>query len=321
MQNLKMSKQELKEELKETEGNPEVKAKRQQTARQGRSRSGLRSVSLRADVLVLSPSQHAVALRYDPQTSEAPMVVAKGLGEQTLRLQHLAAESAVPVVEDRALGAGFVPGGRSSARDPGCFVHRRCRRARSVSTGEWRRRGGRKGGWEVWEEMETGKEERRNGRKGREGRNGKKKGEGCFKHETRNTNVSNTADISSVPAAREGLGHAGSQALIACGVVGILLVMVVPLPPFALDLLLSTNIAVSLAILLTAFYVERPLDFAVFPGLLLITTLFRLSLNVASTRLILSEAKAGDLIAGVWAVRGGGQLRRRRDHFSRLGPD
>ena len=118
--------------------------------------------------------------------------------------------------------------------------------------------------------------------------------------------MSNTADISSVPAAREGLGHAGSQALIACGVVGILLVMVVPLPPFALDLLLSTNIAISLAILLTAFYVERPLDFAVFPGLLLITTLFRLSLNVASTRLILSEAKAGDLIAafGQFVVAG-----------------
>ncbi|NNE69667.1 MAG: flagellar biosynthesis protein FlhA [Rhodothermales bacterium] len=83
---------------------------------------------------------------------------------------------------------------------------------------------------------------------------------------------------------------------MASTLVSILLVLVIPLPTFILDLLLATNIAISLAVLLTAFYAERPLDFAVFPGLLLITTLFRLSLNVASTRLILSEAKAGALI-------------------------
>ena len=76
----------------------------------------------------------------------------------------------------------------------------------------------------------------------------------------------------------------------------ILLVMVVPLPTFMLDMLLATNIAISLAVLLTSFYATRPLDFAIFPGLLLITTLFRLSLNVASTRLILSDGDAGSLI-------------------------
>ncbi|RMF52617.1 MAG: flagellar biosynthesis protein FlhA [Bacteroidetes bacterium] len=87
-----------------------------------------------------------------------------------------------------------------------------------------------------------------------------------------------------------------SEAIIASAVVLILFVMVVPLPSFLLDMLLTTNIAISLAILLTAFYATRPLEFAIFPGLLLMTTLFRLSLNVASTRLILSEAKAGALI-------------------------
>jgi flagellar biosynthesis protein FlhA len=87
-----------------------------------------------------------------------------------------------------------------------------------------------------------------------------------------------------------------AEAAIATTVVSVLLVLVIPLPSFILDLLLATNIAISLAVLLTAFYAERPLDFAVFPGLLLITTLFRLSLNVASTRLILSEASAGALI-------------------------
>ena len=82
----------------------------------------------------------------------------------------------------------------------------------------------------------------------------------------------------------------------AAGLVFILFVMVVPLPGMLLDLLLAINIAISLGILLTAFYAERPLDFGIFPGLLLVTTLFRLSLNVASTRLILSEAQAGSLI-------------------------
>ncbi len=87
-----------------------------------------------------------------------------------------------------------------------------------------------------------------------------------------------------------------TEMLIATGIVLVLMVMVVPLPSFMLDMLLATNIAISLAVLLTAFYAVRPLEFAVFPGLLLMTTLFRLSLNVASTRLILSDGDAGVLI-------------------------
>src|SRR5690625_3125328 len=82
--------------------------------------------------------------------------------------------------------------------------------------------------------------------------------------------------------------------------------MVVPLPTFMLDMLLTLNIAVSLAVLLTAFYAVRPLEFGIFPGLLLVTTLFRLSLNVASTRLILTNADAGSLISafGQFVVAG-----------------
>ncbi|MEX0821408.1 MAG: flagellar biosynthesis protein FlhA [Rhodothermales bacterium] len=87
-----------------------------------------------------------------------------------------------------------------------------------------------------------------------------------------------------------------TEMMVATGIVLVLMVMVVPLPTFMLDMLLATNIAISLGVLLTAFYAQRPLEFAVFPGLLLITTLFRLSLNVASTRLILSEGNAGALI-------------------------
>ncbi|TSA09107.1 MAG: flagellar biosynthesis protein FlhA [Deltaproteobacteria bacterium] len=86
--------------------------------------------------------------------------------------------------------------------------------------------------------------------------------------------------------------------VMAVGVVGILLVMIVPLPPFILDILLTFSLTFGLVILLMAMYSASPLDFSVFPSLLLITTLFRLSLNVASTRLILSYGNEGAESAG-----------------------
>lgn len=85
---------------------------------------------------------------------------------------------------------------------------------------------------------------------------------------------------------------------LAAGVVGILVVMILPLPTFLLDILLSFNITFALVILLTGMYTLRPLDFSVFPSVLLVTTLFRLSLNVASTRLILLHGNEGYDAAG-----------------------
>ncbi len=89
-------------------------------------------------------------------------------------------------------------------------------------------------------------------------------------------------------------------------VIAIVAVMIIPLPPFLLDLLLSFNIAFSLVLLLTAIYVTAPLELSVFPSLMLVITLFRLSLNVASTRLILGEAYAGEVISafGSFVVKG-----------------
>ncbi len=74
--------------------------------------------------------------------------------------------------------------------------------------------------------------------------------------------------------------------------------MIVPMHPFALDTLFTFNIALSLAILLTVIYVQRPLDFAVFPTVLLIVTLLRLALNIASTRVVLLEGHTGTGAAG-----------------------
>jgi len=87
-----------------------------------------------------------------------------------------------------------------------------------------------------------------------------------------------------------------SDIVLAFGVIGIVAVLVIPLPPGLLDFALAFNITFSLVVLLTTLYITRPLDLSVFPGMLLIITLMRLSLNVASTRLILGQAYAGEVI-------------------------
>jgi flagellar biosynthesis protein FlhA len=81
-------------------------------------------------------------------------------------------------------------------------------------------------------------------------------------------------------------------------VVMILAMMVLPLPPFALDLLFTFNIAMALMVMMVAAYMVRPLDFAAFPAVILLTTLLRLSLNVASTRVVLLQGHTGTGAAG-----------------------
>jgi len=87
-----------------------------------------------------------------------------------------------------------------------------------------------------------------------------------------------------------------SDIALAIGVMGIIGVLVIPLPAAMLDFGLAFNITFSLVILLTTLYIIKPLDLSVFPGMLLIVTLLRLSLNVASTRLILGQGYAGEVI-------------------------
>ena len=89
-----------------------------------------------------------------------------------------------------------------------------------------------------------------------------------------------------------------SDVFMAVAVVGILVFMVIPLPPMLLDLLLSFNITFSLVIILASMYVQRPLELSAFPSILLLATLFRLSLNVASTRIILLHGNEGTQAAG-----------------------
>ncbi|WP_167138783.1 flagellar biosynthesis protein FlhA [Diaminobutyricimonas sp. TR449] len=92
------------------------------------------------------------------------------------------------------------------------------------------------------------------------------------------------------------------------GVVGIILLLVVPVPSPILDVLIILNIMLALVILLTTMFVKKPLDFSVFPSLLLVATLFRLGLNVASTRLVLGDGYAGQVIEAFGHIAVGGSI-------------
>ncbi|MDB4992639.1 MAG: Flagellar biosynthesis protein FlhA [Myxococcaceae bacterium] len=98
----------------------------------------------------------------------------------------------------------------------------------------------------------------------------------------------------------------GADAVLAVLVISIVAMMIVPLPTWLLDILLATNLSLSVAILLVVLYVPDALAIATFPTVLLLTTLFRLALNVSSTRLILLQADAGEVIRafGFFVVRG-----------------
>jgi flagellar biosynthesis protein FlhA len=90
---------------------------------------------------------------------------------------------------------------------------------------------------------------------------------------------------------RSGLG-------VPFGLLAVLAMMILPMPPMALDVLFTFNIALSLVIVMAVFHVRRPLEFGVFPTVLLLATLLRLALNVASTRVVLLEGHTGTGAAG-----------------------
>src|SRR5712671_1960960 len=102
-------------------------------------------------------------------------------------------------------------------------------------------------------------------------------------------------NISAVPSMRD-LIRTGIGVLV--GVLSVLAMVILPLPPLALDVLFTFNIALSLVIVMAVFYVARPLEFGVFPTVLLLATLLRLALNVASTRVVLLHGHTGPSAAG-----------------------
>src|SRR6202522_851777 len=107
--------------------------------------------------------------------------------------------------------------------------------------------------------------------------------------------------------AKSGVGGASTSPRIGGGwrqfavpivVLGIVLAMIAPLPPFLLDILISANITLSVIVLLVSLYITKPVEFSVFPTTLLLMTLFRLALNISSARLILLNGNTGTAAAG-----------------------
>ncbi|MGB1706639.1 MAG: FHIPEP family type III secretion protein, partial [Rubripirellula sp.] len=92
------------------------------------------------------------------------------------------------------------------------------------------------------------------------------------------------------------------------GIIGCLVVILVPLPPLLMDMLLAANITVGVIVLLTTVYVATPLEFSIFPSLLLATTLARLVLNVATTRLILTGADSRGMGAAGGVIKSFGEF-------------
>jgi flagellar biosynthesis protein FlhA len=119
-----------------------------------------------------------------------------------------------------------------------------------------------------------------------------------------------TAVAAPRPPARNTLSRIldNSDVAIAVVVVGIVVMMIVPLPPWLLDILLTANISAALAIVLATLYTTEPLQFSVFPSLLLVATLFRLALNISGTRLILLHGEAGEVISSFGAFVVGGNV-------------
>ncbi|QZN73566.1 flagellar biosynthesis protein FlhA [Paenibacillus sp. DR312] len=95
---------------------------------------------------------------------------------------------------------------------------------------------------------------------------------------------------------------------VLAGIIGIVLMMILPIPTWLLDLLLVVNISIALMILLVAMNSKEALQFSIFPALLLITTLFRLALNISTTKLILGNGDAGAVVATFGSWIAGGQI-------------
>jgi flagellar biosynthesis protein FlhA len=104
--------------------------------------------------------------------------------------------------------------------------------------------------------------------------------------------------LNAAAPATAGLNPNWREFAVPIAVLGIVLAMITPLPPFLLDILISANITLSVIVLLVSLYIAKPVDFNVFPSTLLLMTLFRLALNISSARLILLNGNTGTSAAG-----------------------
>jgi type III secretion protein V len=91
-------------------------------------------------------------------------------------------------------------------------------------------------------------------------------------------------------------------------IMAVIMMMILPMPPLMLDVLIAINISFGVLLLLSVLYVAKPLDFSTFPSVLLLTTLFRLSISIATTRMILTEVDGGHIVKQFGEMVAGGNL-------------
>ena len=256
---MKMSKQEVKDEGRQTDLPPEIKGairRRQMMAARARMMAAIPT----ADVVVTNPTHYAVALKYDGSLP-APIVVAKGKNLVAAQIRRIATETQHPHRARSAVGEVTARDGPDRPDDPGRAVRRRGAGAGIRLQDGW------------------SKEDRRMNEQ----------------------------------SVRKLLKH--TDLIAAVGVVLLVSMLVIPLPAAVLDLMITCNISGALAIVVATMYINKALEFSAFPTLLLLTTMFRLAINVSVTRLVLTTGNAGSVVAVLRSVRGRRQRGGRSRHL------
>ncbi len=264
---LRMSKQELRDEYREMEGSPQVKARIRGLRRQMRRRQMKADIS-RASVVVTNPTHYAVALSFDFETMDPPRVLAKGRDLLAAQIREEAQWAGVPIVENpplaRSLYRQVEPGQAIPFELYAAVaailawlyrreVEERVRRERAEAAARARKNAGN---CRRDKAMSAGVDSRRHGRPRRPDQ------------DAANDGSADSSDQRAVRHDRAGAGL-GNGLLLAC------------------------SMAASILVFLSAVQLRRAVDFSVFPTLLLLLTLFRLSLNIASSRRILLHGNEG----------------------------
>ena len=266
---LMMTKQEVKQEMKDTDGNPLIRGRMRRLRRAFLRKMMAKDVA-RATAVITNPTHYAVALEYRPETMAAPVVVAKG--RNLIAEKHQA---------DRALARNSHHR-KSTARAGALQGHR----SGPVDSAEPLRGSGRNPGLPVSRRRCACRRQTRR---------------------ERSEITMATADQTQPTPRKKSSG----DWLLPVAAVALVFMMLVPVPSIVLDLFLATSVTLGVIVLLSALYILKPVQFSVFPTLLLLLTLLRISLNIASSRRILLHGNEG---AGGCGPRDRGlrAIRRRR---------
>ena len=273
-----MTKEEAQAGVKDEEGDPPPAGAQASPPRDGAQAAPRREVR-RADALVVNPTHIAIAIRYRKDEGAAPRVLAKGKGCWPSTCADLAREHGIPIVEDIPLARLLYKKVKVGGQVPAATY----KAVAAILAFVYR---------------VTGRSPL------------------AQRHRPRSHPLRRQTVAEPRATSHTSLERSGGEPL-ALAVLGVIAILIIPVPAMVLDALLASPWRISVLMLLVALGLTRPMDFSVFPSLLLIITLFRLSLNVATTRLILLDGGEGPGGGGprdrdLRPLRRGRQPRRRR---------